>query len=346
MNVLTTSQLTFYDMTDGDICFAIYSQGISDDGRKMVLRASVTENGEEITNGSYRWYKYDQNTQSTDGKIVGGFATISDVDSTQTIEVLINEDSIYRCDFSYYTDTSTSINVAYTAYYNMETRRMVYTECPSNGRYMTGDLWLVGTDYILTDDTGNVLIPDDQSDIPAHTMLMSINDGNGVYKSSDWIEAFDYNEQIKDTNADMDKQKEQIADLEQQQSALRNQVDWTASDGLIIRGGYYNNDKKWVDGNLYSHFTSEELAFIYKIINENGEEIKTKVAWISGDTTQADGHPQFYVEDAHINTSLTVGGETTVTQKLYVNNNDPNINNRLIMQAETNGSYSLLIDNT
>ena len=56
---LTTSQLTFYDMIDGEISFSIYSLGVntySEGVEEIGLKAVLTEKGGEITTGTFTWY--------------------------------------------------------------------------------------------------------------------------------------------------------------------------------------------------------------------------------------------------------------------------------------------------
>ena len=186
MAILASSQLTCVDVTDGEISFAIYSQGL-DGNNNITLKAVVTESGKEVTNGQYRWYRYVATTEIINDDTIETH-DISDLDNASdssfqvckhiieneeqdviqsTITTEFKENEIYKCEFSYslleFIEGTGTVDeelwkksVAYTAYFNVNTRRMLYTSLPHDGLYVAGDLWFVGeSDFKITGDKGD-----------------------------------------------------------------------------------------------------------------------------------------------------------------------------------------------
>lgn len=429
MSVLTASQLTFYDVTDGEISFSIYSQGLDSDGN-ITLKAVATESGKEVTNGQYRWYRYVATTEIVNDDVImpqsgDDLDNISDssfqvckhivedeeqevIQSTMT--TMFKENDIYKCEFSYSTFAlkEGSIDeelwkdaVACTAYFNVNTRRMIYTSLPYDGLYVTGDLWFVGDDdfkitgskgdepivdsngvlYALTIDEKPVTnkvyyiydvntqivsvatILDDTFDSDVNyyevlsnnqvyykqTMLIATMPGNGIYKSSDWTEAFDFNKQINDTNNRLDETDERIENQQEQIDGIRNdelaplfnRIKLSEDGGMTFVGGSYTENaegqKIWNEGPFSSNFNSKELSFSY-----GGK----KTAWISGDPNEEDQVAQFCVNDAAIVNTLDSGGSVSGTGSISVYSSTESDSNALVIQAEANGSFSFMIDNS
>ena len=259
---ITTSQLTFYDMVDGEVSFTIYSNGVYIEDINGVptemisLHAEVTEKGEEITDGTYTWYySSDSFTDAQYGE--------------QNIEVPLVENIVYRCDFTYATSETNTGNAhaAYTAYFNLTNRRMVYTAYPGN-EYLRGDLWIVGDDYVQTNTDGVVDSAFDASQMTG-TMLIATQSAGGLYKSTDWEEALDYNEQISKVQGDIVEVRNNMVEIDQTlkdtadtQKDLLNRIKITGENGIQIYGGSIQDDK-WVQGKFYAQFESNQLTFFF-----------------------------------------------------------------------------------
>lgn len=293
MSALTTAQLTFYDITDGNITFNIFATQNNDGD--ITLMAIVTDCGEEVIGGQYHWFKYVYEGENV------GFAF--DAGVSQSIKVTPNENDIYQCRYSY----GSQDQVAYVEYYNVGTRKMVYTSQP-DGKYIKGDLWLDGS-----------------------IMKIAQNNGYGVFNKDDWGQAFNYDQQISDLKQTISDYSDDIDNIKDFKTELQHRVNWNADGGLVFQGGSGVGDS-WVPSKFKSQLDSVEMAFY----ND-----KTKVAWIGGETTQNDGHPQFYVQDATIMQSLNVGGEIHGTNELTLKNTTTN--NNLVLHAEANGSFSIMI---
>lgn len=313
---LTTAQLTFYDMVDDEISFAIYSEGVGSDG-KLSLTAVVLKQGAAI-DGNYTWYS------STDS-----FQAAIANESRPQIQRDAGVNEVLKCDFSYPNENS----VAYTAYFNVYSGRMVYTACPSDGNYLPGDLWYVGNDYVKTAADGS---SPTASSTYANVLLVAQHAGSGVYKSTDWQLAVDYSDQFGQVDKDIAEVKKDLnlfrssfEAVEGWTSNVSSKVQWTEKDGLLLIGQPQGTSKSPFKAQL----AADKLLFIF------GEKI---TGWIGGENID-DQNPQFFVNDATIANTLDVGGRLSCKNFTVVHPRTEQYNNALVLQPEGNGSFSIVV---
>ena len=318
---LTTSQLTFYDMIDDEISFAIYSEGISDN--KITLRAIVTKQGAEL-DGDYVWYS---NADSF----------MDPVGATPQLQKDVAANEVLRCDFSYLN----SENVAYTAYFNITNSRMVYTSRPESGEYLAGDLWYVGSDYVATDADGNVVTTESTTTY-SNVLLVAQNAGGGTYKSTDWVLATDYGEKFGEYDEKFESIENttgglagQINTLELWKGNMSNFVSWTEDGGLQFTGRNENG----TDGNFIAQLTSDKLIFLFRDDTNKGY---IETAWIGGENVEGDSHPQFFVNDATVASTLNVNGLLSC-QNFMLAHPQSTKASTLVLQPEANGSFSIVV---
>lgn len=174
---------------------------------------------------------------------------------------------------------------------------------------------LINNGYIIS---AEIIGTDVVSLIEAGSILRSISDGNGVYKSTDWVSALDkYDKQHDNLNG-------QVTNIQEE---LDQHFEFSSTNGLVIKDG--NSD-------IYTRLRNDRFSFIQK--DEDPLVGDTEVTYISdkklhissAEITGVDG------EDGN----LDVNGPATV-KELRVEN--ANTSNSLVIQAEDNGSFSLLI---
>lgn len=319
---LTTSQLTFYDMVDDEVSFAIYSEGNTSDN-KISLMATVTKQGAGLE-GNYTWYSSVDSFRAPIG-------------SLPQMQIASGQDMVLKCDFSY----PNSANVAYTAYFNVSNSRMVYTTRPADGNYLAGDLWYVGDDYVATMTDGTMISTGTSG--YSNVLLVAQQAGGGTYKSTDWVLAIDYNGKFEEYDGKLEGIYDTTNNLSSQVDTLNlwkgnmaNFVEWTSDGGLQFTGKNKDGDT-WSDGNFLAKITSDKLIFLFR---ENVNSPYQETAWIGGENIQGDGHSQFFVYDATVARTLDVSGLLTCQNFTMVH---PQKDNTLILQPEGNGSFSIVV---
>ena len=152
----------------------------------------------------------------------------------------------------------------------------------------------------------------------AGSVLRSINDGNGVYKSTDWVSA-------------LDKYDQQDAELNNRIGSIEGDLDqhfeFSNDNGLVIKDG---------NSAIYTRLRNDRWSFIQR--DEDPLVGDVEVSYIA--------NKKLYISSAEItgldgeDGNLDVNGPAKV-KELHVNNSDAS--NSLIIKSESNGSFSILV---
>ena len=180
---------------------------------------------------------------------------------------------------------------------------------------------LINGDYIIS---ANILRTGESVDIqPEGVVLRTVNDGDGVYKSTDWVSALTkYDDQHNTLSGEIDGIQKNL-----------DQHFKFDSDGLIIKDSV---------SNIYTQFRNDRWAFMQKASQEGTNE-DIEVAYVSNKKLYISSAEIGINEDNEDNRKLDVHGSATV-EELSVNSNYAN--RSLTIRAETNGSFSILIETT
>jgi hypothetical protein len=174
---------------------------------------------------------------------------------------------------------------------------------------------LVSNDYIISAEIIGTIEIDL---VEPGSVLRSINDGNGVYKSIDWISALDkYDQQNENLNT-------RVGSIE---GDLNQHFEFSNDKGLVIKDG---------NSTIYTRLLNDRWSFMQQDTDPLVGD--AEVAYISD--------KKLYISSAEItgldgeDGILDVNGPATV-KELRVDN--ASTNNSLVIQAENNGSFSILI---
>lgn len=174
---------------------------------------------------------------------------------------------------------------------------------------------LISNDYVIEAKTiGTAVI----NSIENGSVLRSISDGNGIYKSTDWVSA-------------LGKYDKQNSDLSNRVGSIEDDLDqhfeFSTDNGLTIKDS---------NSTIYTRLRNDRWSFIQRdadplIGDAEVTYISDKKLHISSaEITGLDG------EDGN----LDVNGPATV-KELRVNN--PETKSNLVIQPENNGSFSILV---
>lgn len=173
---------------------------------------------------------------------------------------------------------------------------------------------IFGNYVVAAEITGSM----DTNPVAPGSILRSINDGNGVYKSTDWVSA-------------LEKYDEQHNNLTNRVGFIEGNLDqhfeFSNNNGLVIKDG---------NSTIYTRLLNDRWSFMQKdddplVGDAEVTYISDKKLYISSaEITGLDG------EDGN----LDVNGPATV-KELHVDNDDAS--NSLVIKAESNGSFSILI---
>lgn len=174
---------------------------------------------------------------------------------------------------------------------------------------------LVSNDYVIS---AEIVGTTEINLVEPGSVLRSINDGNGVYKSIDWISALDkYDQQNKNLNT-------RVGSIE---GDLDQHFEFSNDKGLVIKDG---------NSTIYTRLLNDRWSFMQQDTDPLVGD--AEVAYISD--------KKLYISSAEItgldgeDGILDVNGPATV-KELHVEN--ASTNNSLVIQAEDNGSFSILI---
>ena len=152
----------------------------------------------------------------------------------------------------------------------------------------------------------------------AGSVLRSINDGNGVYKSTDWVSA-------------LDKYDQQDAELNNRIGSIEGDLDqhfeFSNDNGLVIKDG---------NSTIYTRLQNDRWSFMQR--DEDPLVGDAEVSYIF--------NKKLYISSAEItgldgeDGNLDVNGPAKV-KELYVDNSDAS--NSLVIKSESNGSFSILV---
>ena len=187
-----------------------------------------------------------------------------------------------------------------------------------NRRVVTNEgnlVGLVSDNYIIS---AEIIGTTSVNIVEAGSILRSINDGDGFYVSSDWISALKkYDLQHSDLN-------DRVGSI---QGDLDQHFEFSNDNGLVIKDG---------NSTIYTRLRNDRLSFMQH--DEDPLVGDAEVAYISD--------KKLYISNAEItgldaeDGNLEVNGPATV-KKLMVENQKAN--NSLVIRAEDNGSFSILI---
>jgi hypothetical protein len=187
-----------------------------------------------------------------------------------------------------------------------------------NGQFVANEgstIGLIVEDYIA--DVG-ITEYSEITDFPAGSVLRSLNDGNGIYKSTDWVSA-------------LGKYDKQHSDLSDRVGSIEGDLDqhfeFSNDNGLVIK-----------DGNsvIYTRLLNNKWSFMQQ--EDNPLVGDAEVAYIS--------EKKLHISSAEIiglngeDGNLDVNGPAKV-KELQVENTSAN--NMLVIQPEDNGSFSILV---
>lgn len=193
-----------------------------------------------------------------------------------------------------------------------------------SGYIVMNDDTLVGLiikNYVVSSEMTTETV--DVNIVEPGSVLRSVNDGKGVYKSKDWITALEkYDKQHNSLSG-------RVGSVEEN---LNQHFEFSKDNGLVIKAV---GDK--TQAKIYTKLTNDRWSFIQQDADDPNDE--DEVAYISD--------KKLHISSAEItglggaDGNLDVNGSATV-KELRVDDDDTN--NSLVIKPESNGSFSILIE--
>jgi hypothetical protein len=227
------------------VTFQVYSSNgyaLSTNTPTVTLQTFAYIGDVAITSGAtYQWYSYDNGWSAISG------ATLSYLDVSRT-DVSFSKSYMCKMIFG---------GVEYTGVATIDDKNdtnKVFTSKPSN--YTTGDLWIVGTDYI-------------PNGVEVGTLLRTEHT-NSTYADNDWISATKYDEKIEDLKSSINTYNQYFS--------------FDSADGLRISA----RDENGSVSKFSTSLTNERLSFNYEndaVAYINGTKMNIKEAEIESPLT-------------------------------------------------------------